>query len=284
MKTLVLLPCLLVSVAACGAATPAAPSASDATADTAQADTKDTAAEVSGDAATSDAGADASFGDAQVQGADHWCAAFATALCASAKACCNGAPPANCEAAWQKACSKAGFADLDDALTGALVSRTDAAKSACIQGLQTAAAACDKHGVSRAIANCLRGWRDPAGLDKNCAAPVDIACAEGKGRCSAITPDLYVCTQAAAAGQACSATVPCAVGLECLDGALTRAKTCGTPGSTCNLADKCWDGWACDNGACKKQDKGAPATCADDTACPGTHLCSGGVCVPKLCL
>ena len=129
----------------------------------------------------------------------------------------------------------------------------------------------------------MRAWRDPAAVGQNCAAPLDLACAEGKGRCSAKTPDLYTCVAATATGNACSATQPCQLGLECLDGALTRAKTCGAPGSTCNLADKCWDGWQCDNGKCAKTAKVAPATCADDAVCPTTHTCAGGACKAKLC-
>ncbi len=274
---------ILLCLVACGG-TPATTPTADAAADATPVDVKDAAADAGSDGATADAAPDFAVADVQAQGADHWCGTLATALCGSAKACCTGAAPANCEASWQKACSKAGFADLDDAILASKVTMAEADKSACLQGLHAAAGACDKQGVSRAMASCLRAWRDPAAIGANCAAPVDVACASGKGRCSAKTPDIYVCTEAATAGQACSATVPCAVSLECLDGALTRAKTCGTPGSTCNLSDKCWDGWACDNGACKKQDKLAPASCADDAACPGTHQCSGGACMPKLCL
>ncbi|MBM4344888.1 MAG: hypothetical protein FJ100_16090 [Deltaproteobacteria bacterium] len=239
----------------------------------------------SGDVAVQDAlAAEAQADSAAAPGADAWCSTFASALCESAKACCKGLPPANCSTVWQKACAKAGFADLDDALIGGKVTLADADKSACLQALHASASACDKQAVGRALASCLRAWRDPATLGQSCAAPVDLACAVGNGRCSAKSADLYVCTQAALSGQACSATVPCALGLECLDGTLTRAKTCGTPGSTCNLGDKCWDGHACDNGACKKQELVAPASCADDAACPGTHSCSAGACVSKLCL
>lgn len=211
------------------------------------------------------------------------CAGYAATICAATSTCCGGTTPAGCADSWVKACLKLGWADADDALLAKQLQQDDAAKSACSQALQAATQACDRGAASRALSLCLRSWVDPAKVGQPCAAPVELSCAAGTGRCTAKTTDLYQCTQSVGEGASCSLAQPCQPGLECLDSGLTRAKTCGKPGSTCNLADKCWDGWQCDGGSCKPGTAAVPASCAKDEECPTTHACSGGKCSPKLC-
>lgn len=234
-------------------------------------------ADAAADAAT-DAAADTAASPAETT-----CAAYAATICAATPTCCGGATPAGCADSWVKACLKLGWADADDALLAKQLQQDDAAKTACSQALQAATQACDRSAASRALSLCLRSWVDPAKVGQPCAAPVELSCAAGTGRCTAKTTDLYQCTQAVGEGASCSLAQPCQPGLECLDSGLTRAKTCGKPGSTCNLADKCWDGWQCDSGSCKPSATAVPASCAKDEDCPTTHACAAGKCSPKLC-
>lgn len=221
--------------------------------------------------------------DSSASPAESACTALASAICAGAQSCCGGTAPATCQADWAKACLKLGWADLDEALSAATLQKDSARSGACQQAVEVAVQNCDRQAASRALGLCMRAWVDPAKLGEPCAAPVELPCAGGSGRCTAKTIDAYVCTNAVGEGASCSLTQPCKVGLECLDSGLTRAKTCGKPGSTCNLADKCWDGWQCEAGACVKASASAPATCAKDEDCPGTHACAAGKCSPKLC-
>ncbi len=278
----------LALLTACGA-DPAATPAADTGAASDSGDTSSTgdagpASDSAGTDATSADTADTDTADtAAASPAEGACTALATAVCSGAQGCCGGAAPAGCQADWSKACLKLGWADLDDALSAGTLQKDAAADSACQQAVQAAVAGCDRQAASRALGLCMRAWIDPAKVGEPCAAPVELPCAAGGGRCTAKTIDTYVCTNAVGEGAACSLTQPCQAGLECLDSGLTRAKTCGKPGSTCNLADKCWDGWQCEAGACVKASAAAPASCAKDEDCPTTQLCGGGKCAPKLC-
>lgn len=215
--------------------------------------------------------------------AESACAAYGAMICAAVPACCGGVTPSNCAQTWTAACLKLGWADADDALSNKLLQQVEAAKATCDQALQAATQSCDRAAVGRALSLCLRTWTDPAKIGQPCAAPVELSCAAGAGRCTAKTTDLYQCTQAVGEGSSCSLAQPCLPGMECLDSGLTRAKTCGKPGSTCNLADKCWDGWECENGKCEAGSTTLPATCAKDQDCPTTHACQSAKCAPKLC-
>ena len=246
------------------------------TTDTGPAGDSSTASDTAGN---SDASADSSASPAESA-----CTALASAICAGAQSCCGGTAPANCQATWAKACLKLGWADLDEALAAATLQKDSARSSACQQAVEAAVQNCDRQAASRALGLCMRAWVDPAKVGEPCAAPVELPCAGGSGRCTAKTIDAYVCTNAVGDGASCSLTQPCKVGLECLDSGLTRAKTCGKPGSTCNLADKCWDGWQCEAGACVKASASAPATCVKDEDCSSTYACAAGKCSPKLCL
>ncbi len=229
-------------------------------------------------AETADSGDDAAASPAQAA-----CATYAASICAATPTCCGGMAPAGCADSWVKACLKLGWADAEDAMLAKQLQQDEAAKTACSQALQAATQGCDRSAVSRALGLCLRSWVDPAKVGQPCAAPVELSCAAGTGRCTAKTTDLYQCTLAVGEGASCSLAQPCQPGLQCLDSGLTRAKTCGKPGSTCNLADKCWDGWQCDSGTCKPSATAVPASCATDQDCPTTHTCSAGKCAPKLC-
>lgn len=248
----------------------------------------DSAADSAADGAADGAAADGQLADAgadstAVSPAEAACAAYAATICAAAPSCCGGTAPSGCSETWVKACLKLGWADADDALLNKQLQLDDAAKTACTQAIQAATQGCDRGAVGRALSLCLRAWVDPAKVGQPCAAPVELSCAAGTGRCTAKTTDLYQCTLAVGESASCSLAQPCLPGLECLDSGLTRAKTCGKPGSTCNLADKCWDGWQCDSGSCKLGPTALPASCTKDEDCPTTHACAAGQCSPKLC-
>lgn len=267
-----------------------APAADTAVADSQSADAKATDTQGTDALAADSLPADtqpvdsaAETADTAASPAETACATYAATICAATATCCGGTAPAGCADSWVKACLKLGWADADDALLAKQLQQDDPAKTACSQALQAATQGCDRSAVSRALSLCLRSWVDPAKVGQPCAAPVELSCAAGTGRCTAKTTDLYQCTQAVGEGASCSLAQPCHAGLECLDSGLTRAKTCGKPGSTCNLADKCWDGWQCDGGTCKPGATAVPASCAKDEDCPTTHACAAGKCSPKLC-
>jgi hypothetical protein len=212
------------------------------------------------------------------------CAAIAGSICKESFGCCAN-KGSICGDRWNTACLKL-FSGLDDALlANGLTLPAD--PTACANGVQTAAKACDEGAVERALSQCVLDYTDPAALNAPCQALAPIGCGAGAGRCDPKGPTFYQCHKAVGVGDSCKLSQPCAVGLECLNTSLTRALVCDIPGATCNLGDNCWDGWTCDQGLCKPGDepskKAKGQDCSTDNDCQGTLSCQSGKCQPKIC-
>jgi len=251
------------------------------TSETADADPADTAPDSTGTDDTSAQSDEESLPEPPSYKA---CTALASTICSNSADCCSSAP-STCVDRWNTACLKL-FSGLDDALlANALTLPSD--PTACANGLQAAAQACDQGAVERAMSQCVLGYTDPAALGAPCEALAPIGCGAGAGRCDPKGPTFYQCQKAVGVGDACKLSQPCAVGLECLNTNLTRALVCDIPGATCNLGDSCWDGWTCDQGLCKPGDepgkKAKGQACSTDDECQGILTCQAGTCQPKIC-
>ena len=214
--------------------------------------------EVKGDASTADAGdnADSSAVDAGADSgntpAQKLCAQIAQDACAGLATCC-GQAPADCLAKWTEQClaGKPANQALNDAIDAGDVTLNPAAEASCTTAVASVGTVCTYAAIDSAAFACKARYLDNAKVGDVCLASAPIGCGAGKGRCVVVQPpDGYKCLSAHSKGDSCSTTQPCEIGLECLNGSLTRSLTCGEPGSTCNLSDKCATGFDCQSGKC----------------------------------
>ena len=230
-----------------GAATDVAGLADAATGFDAAAETF--ASDVAGDSAGS--GDEASPTDVGPEAGTVVCQATTKALGTAEVQCC-GSSAAGSALGLDCATLKAPWAAIVAAADQGLAQQDLAAEASCTAAVGALGKDCSEKTLQNAILWCFYQWTDTAKLGELCQAGAPLSCAKGQGRCMLVEPpDGYSCVAWHGNGESCGGTQPCAIGLTCLEGTLTRAKTCGLPNSSCNLSDSCWPGSHCSQGKCE---------------------------------